>query len=59
MATNVVDEVRTPGRITDLVRWGPVVAGVVIALGFFALMNSLWLALAYSFDGGGGWVTAC
>lgn len=33
MATNAVDEVRTPGRITDLVRWGPAVAGVVVALG--------------------------
>lgn len=59
MATNVVDDVRTPGRITDLVRWGPVVAGVVVALGFFALLNALWLALAYSVDGGGGdgWVS--
>jgi hypothetical protein len=56
MATSIMDDVRTPGRITDLVRWGPVVAGVVIALGFFALMNTLWLALAYSF-GGGGWVS--
>ncbi|TFV55692.1 hypothetical protein E4P41_16845 [Geodermatophilus sp. DF01-2] len=57
MASNIVDDVRTPGRITDLVRWGPVVAGVVIALGFFALMNALWLALAYSVDGGDGWVS--
>jgi hypothetical protein len=59
MATSIVDDVRTPGRITDLVRWGPVVAGVVIALGFFALMNVLWLALASSVDGGdgNGWVS--
>ncbi len=57
MATNMVRDVRAPGRITDLVRWGPVVAGVVIALGFFALMNALWLALAYSFAGGGGWIS--
>ncbi len=59
MATSIVEDVRTPGRITDLVRWGPVVAGVVIALGFFALMNVLWLALAYSVDGGDGtgWIS--
>jgi hypothetical protein len=57
MATNAVDDVRKPGRITDLVRWGPVVAGVLIALGVFALLNTLWLALAYSFDGGGGWIS--
>jgi hypothetical protein len=59
MATNIVDDVRTPGRITDLVRWGPVVAGVVIALGFFALMNVLWLALAHSVGGadGNGWIS--
>ncbi len=59
MATSIVEDVRRPGRITDLVRWGPVVAGVVIALGFFALMNVLWLALAYSVDGsdGTGWIS--
>ncbi|MGY1667684.1 hypothetical protein [Geodermatophilus sp. SYSU D00696] len=59
MATSIEQDVRTPGRITDLVRWGPVVAGVVIALGFFALMNVLWLALAYSVDGGdgNGWIS--
>ncbi len=54
MATSLMEDVRTPGRTTDLVRWGPVVAGVIIALGVFALLNALWLALAYSFDGGGG-----
>jgi hypothetical protein len=57
MATNIMDGVRKPGRVTDLVRWGPVWAGVIIAVGFFALLNSLWLALAYSFDGGGGWIS--
>lgn len=57
MATSIVNDVQTPGRITDLVRWGPVLAGVAIALGFFGLMNALWLALAYSFDGGGGWIS--
>ncbi|MGY1634134.1 hypothetical protein ACI784_20715 [Geodermatophilus sp. SYSU D01186] len=59
MATSIVEDVRRPGRITDLVRWGPVVAGVVIALGFFALMNVLWLALAHSVDGGdgNGWIS--
>ncbi len=59
MATSIAEDVRRPGRITDLVRWGPVVAGVVIALGFFALMNLLWLALPYSVDGGDGtgWIS--
>jgi hypothetical protein len=57
MATSLMEDVRTPGRTTDLVRWGPVVAGVIIALGVFALLNALWLALAYSFDGGGGWIS--
>jgi len=42
-------------RAPDLVRWGPVVAGVVIGLGFFALLNALWLAIAYST--GDGWVS--
>jgi hypothetical protein len=42
-------------RTPDLVRWGPVIAGVVIGLGFFALLNTLWLAIAHS--GGGGWVS--
>ncbi len=46
MATSIVDDVRTPGRITDLVRWGP----VVVALGFFALLNVLWLAPAHSVE---------
>lgn len=46
---------RTPGRPADLVRWGPVVAGVVIGLGLFALLNSLWIALAY--DAGDGWIS--
>lgn len=42
-------------RAPDLVRWGPVVAGVLIGLGVFALVNSLWLAFAY--DSGNGWVS--
>ncbi len=50
MATSIVQNDRTPGRITDLVRWGPVVAAVVIALGFFALLNVLWLAPAHSVE---------
>lgn len=45
----------TQGRPADLVRWGPVIAGVVIGLGLFALLNSLWIALAY--DAGDGWIT--
>lgn len=47
-----------PGALTrapDLVRWGPVIAGVAIGLGFFALVNTLWLAIAYS--AGDGWVS--
>lgn len=42
-------------RAPDLVRWGPVIAGVVIGLGFFALLNALWLAIAYSASD--GWVS--
>lgn len=30
----------------DLVRWGGVLGGVAVALGFSGLVNSLWLALA-------------
>jgi hypothetical protein len=42
-------------RTPDLVRWGPVAAGVIIGLGFFALLNSLWFAVAYG--AAGGWVS--
>jgi hypothetical protein len=45
---------KTITRSPDLVRWGPVIAGVIIGLGFFALLNSLWFAIAYT--AGGGWV---
>lgn len=45
----------TSTRAPDLVRWGPVIAGVVIGLGLFALVNTLWLAIAYS--AGDGWVS--
>ncbi|TQN42623.1 hypothetical protein FHU33_2029 [Blastococcus colisei] len=59
MATNVsarmADDARSPGRVADLIRWGPVFAGVIIALAFFALMNTLWLAIAYS--AGDGWIS--
>lgn len=41
----------------NLVRWGAVFAGTVIALGLFALVNSLWLAIAYSDADGSGWIT--
>ncbi len=38
---------------TDLVRWGPVVAGVVVGLGFFALFGAMWIAIAAgNLDGG-------
>jgi hypothetical protein len=35
-----------PGRAPDLIRWGPVVAGAAIGLGVFALLSTLWLAIA-------------
>ena len=54
-ARRVRHDASTLTRAPDLVRWGPVVAGVVIGLGFFALLNALWLALAYSADN--GWVS--
>jgi hypothetical protein len=59
MATSIADGVRSPGRITDLVRWGPVLAGVVVALGLFAMVSALWFALAYSLEGGdgNGWIS--
>jgi hypothetical protein len=42
-------------RTPDLVRWGPVIAGVIIGSGFCALLNALWFAIAYSTgDGWGG-----
>lgn len=46
---------RAVPRASDLVRWGPVLAAVVIGLGLFALLNALWLAIAYST--GDGWVS--
>jgi hypothetical protein len=45
----------TVTRTPDLVRWGPVFAGVIIGLGFFALLTSLWFAFAFS--AGPGWVS--
>ena len=41
-------------RPLDVVRWGPVVAGAVIGLAVFVLLDALWLASAAS--GSGGWV---
>jgi hypothetical protein len=35
-------------RAPDVVRWAAVIAGVVIGLGFFALLNTLWWAIRYS-----------
>ncbi len=45
----------TTARAPDVVRWAAVIAGVVIGLGFFALLNSLWWAIEYS--AGTGWVS--
>ena len=39
----------------DAVRWAAVIAGVVIGLGFFAMLNALWWAIRYS--SGNSWVT--
>ena len=39
----------------NLVRWGAVFAGTLISLGFFALLTSLWVAIATG--SGDGWVT--
>ena len=55
MSARLTDDARSPGRVVDLIRWGPVFAGVIIALAFFALMNMLWLAIAYS--AGDGWIS--
>lgn len=44
----------TVTRTPDLVRWGAVFAGVIIGLGFFALLTTLWFAFAFST--GDGWV---
>ena len=41
-------------RAPDVVRWTGVIAGVVIGLGVFALLNALWWAIEYS--AGNGWV---
>lgn len=46
----------SPRVAPNLVRWGAVFAGTVISLGLFALLSSLWLALAYSDVDAGGWV---
>lgn len=46
----------TTARAPDVVRWAAVLAGVVIGLGFFALLNSFWFAIEYS--AGDGWVSA-
>jgi hypothetical protein len=43
----------TVTRTPDLVRWGPVFAGVIIGLGFFALLCSLWFAIAFA----DGWIS--
>lgn len=33
--------------VADLIRWGPTIAGVLIAAAVFTTVNALWLALAY------------
>jgi len=42
-------------RAPDVVRWTAVIAGVVIGLGVFALLNSFWWAIEYS--AGNSWVS--
>jgi hypothetical protein len=42
-------------RAPDVVRWAAVIAGVMIGLGFFAMLNALWWAIRYS--SGNSWVT--
>lgn len=42
-------------RVPDVVRWAAVIAGVVIGLGIFAMLNALWWAIEYS--AGDGWVS--
>jgi hypothetical protein len=37
-----------PASGPQLVRWGSVFAGTIIALGAFVLLNSLWLALSFA-----------
>ena len=42
-------------RAPDLIRWGAAIAGGILGLGFFALLNTLWLAIALG--SGDGWVS--
>lgn len=42
-------------RVPDVVRWAAVIAGVVIGLGIFTMLNALWWAIEYS--AGDGWVS--
>ena len=42
-------------RAPDLIRWGAVIAGGIVGLGLFALLNTLWLAIASG--SGDGWVS--
>lgn len=41
----------------NLVRWGAVFSGTVISLGVFAMLSSLWVAIAYSDADSSGLVT--
>ena len=41
----------------NLVRWGAVFSGTVIALGFFALVSTLWLGIAYQDADASGWIS--
>ena len=41
----------------NLVRWGAVFSGTVIALAFFALVSTLWLGIAYQDGDGSGWIS--
>lgn len=42
-------------RVPDVVRWAAVIAGVIIGLGIFAMLNALWWAVEYS--AGDSWVS--
>jgi hypothetical protein len=42
-------------RVPVVVRWAAVIAGVIIGLGIFAMLNALWWAVEYS--AGDSWVS--
>lgn len=42
------DADRNRGAVADLIRWGPTIAGVLIAAAIFTTANAAWLALAFA-----------